>query len=104
MAAFVAAAFLLIVDILIGDSEGVPPFEAWLVASFVLGMFLCWIGIVIDGVATIIGAFFVFILRTFVDAGRWIMWRISNYPKGPLTATLTLIGAILAVARILTTR
>jgi hypothetical protein len=75
-----------------------------LAGNFVLGMILCWIGIIIDGIATILGACIVFILRTLVDAARWTMWRISSYPKGALTATLTLIAAVLAVARILASK
>jgi hypothetical protein len=68
--------------------------------NFVFGLMLCWIGIIIDGIVTMIGALVVFVLRTIVDSARWIMWRISNYPKGPLTATLTVVGAVLATVKI----
>jgi hypothetical protein len=69
--------------------------------NFVLGLVLCWLGIILDGIATMIGALIVLVLRSIVDAARWLMWRISSYPKGPLTATLTLIGAILAIIKML---
>jgi hypothetical protein len=71
-----------------------------LAGNFLLGMTVSWIGTIIDGIATMIGAFIVFVLRILVDSARWLMWRISNYPKGPLTATLTLVGAIFAVIKI----
>jgi hypothetical protein len=70
-----------------------------LAGNFVFGMIMCWIGIIIDGIITMTGALVVFVLRTIVDTARWVMWRISSYPKGPLTATLTLIGAVLAVIK-----
>ena len=69
-------------------------------ASFVFGMILCWIGIIIDGIVTLLGACLVYVARTVVDAARRLMWRISTYPKGPLTATLTLIGAVLAIIKL----
>jgi hypothetical protein len=72
-----------------------------LAGNFVFGMFLCWLGIIVDGTVTMIGALIVFVLRTAVDAARWLMWRVSTYPKGPLTATLTLIGAVLAIVKLL---
>jgi hypothetical protein len=53
-------------------------------------------------VFTIIGAFFVFIARIVVESARWVTWRISNYPKGAFTATLTLIGAALAAVKLFT--
>jgi hypothetical protein len=76
----------------------IPTTLAW---SFVFGLGLCWIGITIDGVATMIGAFIIFVARLVVNAARWTMWKVSSYPKGPLTATLTLIGAGLALAKML---
>jgi hypothetical protein len=79
------------------------PIKFWvgLGGNFVFGMFLCWLGIIVDGIATMIGALIVFVLRTVVDAARWLMWRVSTYPKGPLAATLTLVGAVLAVIKLL---
>ena len=70
--------------------------------NFVVGLFFCWIGITIDGAATMLGAFLLFVARVVVESARWVMWRISNYPKGPLTATLTLIGIALTVAKMFT--
>lgn len=99
LSAFAVAVFLLAEE---PEGGSYKPVQVIMFASIVLGLVLCWFGIVIDGLVTMIGALILFILRMFVDAARWVMWRISNYPKGPLTATLTLIGAILAVAKILT--
>ncbi len=65
-------------------------------------MTVCWIGIIVDGVATLVGAFVVLLARIAVGGAKWMMWRISNYPKGPLTAVLTLIGAVLAIIKIFT--
>jgi hypothetical protein len=75
-----------------------------LAGNFVFGMVICWIGIIIDGIATMIGAFIVFICRIVVDSARWVMWRIASYPKGPLTGTLTLIGAVLAVIKMFSSK
>jgi len=84
--------------------EGWGSFSRYLVGmggNFTLGMAICWFCVIIDGVVTMFGALIVLVLRSLVDAARWIMWRISSYPKGPLAGVLTLVGAILAVVKLL---
>ena len=97
----IGALLLYIVADIAADWSFTIRFWIGLAGNFVLGMFLCWLGIIVDGIATMIGALIVFLLRVVVDAARWLMWRVSTYPKGPLTATLTLIGAGLMVVKML---
>jgi hypothetical protein len=60
---------------------------------------IIWISLIADITVTLVVALGLFIARYSIEGLKWLIWKISSYPKGPLTATLTLVGASLAVLK-----
>jgi hypothetical protein len=66
------------------------------------GLMMTWICLFIDGLITLGVALIVaFPVRTIIRLAQAIMWRISSYPKGPLSAVLAVMTAVLGVVRYL---
>jgi hypothetical protein len=68
--------------------------------NFYVGLVVTWVIVILDGAITLSIAAFVWPLRFAIATGRWFMWRVSSYPKGPLAALILFFGAVLAVARV----
>ena len=64
------------------------------------GVVLTYLGLILDGVITFLGAAAVCAARWGIAIAAGTMWRVSLYPKGPLAAVSALILAFLAVLRI----
>lgn len=79
--------------------NNVNPLAFWVV-YFTALLWIYWIALIADGTITLIVAVGIFIARYSIEGSKWLMWRISTYPKGPLTATLTLAGASLAILKL----
>lgn len=64
-----------------------------------VGVIVTWVLFFLDGLITLLIAILLWPARLFVILARWFMLRVSSYPKGPLAALTTIVGAVLAVVR-----
>jgi hypothetical protein len=69
-------------------------------ANWIFGLTVTWLLLIVDGIVTLFVAPLIFVARLAVDSARWLMWRISQYPRGPLAATLIVVSAILAALKL----
>jgi hypothetical protein len=86
---------------LIGLVEGIDWMKGLLfyVGNFYTGLVVTWVLLFVDGLITLIIATLLWPARLLVILGRWFMWRVSSYPKGPVAALTAVVGTILAVVR-----
>jgi hypothetical protein len=71
-----------------------------LLIGTVVGLMMTWICLFIDGCVTLgVAVIVAFPVRLTLLLAQAFMWRISSYPRGPLSAVLAVVTAVLGVVR-----